>query len=322
MSGKCPICGKPTRIYMGHQRKDGLCGYHADLLNKGTILFIDGKYIYAGSGHPVIWGGNQPVDETSTSNSSNCIICGQPSNGRPLCHNDYEQVQSLSNSLANKYNNADDLIDYYRRLLNKTYKTSDEGIVKNNCIKLIAISITLDSNFNCCAFKTKALEDVKSVLDFVRKKPETVEIQPVINNIDSTTKHIDNLSQDHHVLDSHAEAEIDNILFELQKDPILLTNKEAPYHIPHVEVFEITERSVVADWCVGFPYFPEAVFYIEYYGYTNNPKYDDNRAAKEILYKKHNIIVLGIEADEIKNKNSLTNKIKEFIIKRVAETKK
>lgn len=34
---KCPICGKPTRVYMGNARKDKLCGEHADLLKREVI---------------------------------------------------------------------------------------------------------------------------------------------------------------------------------------------------------------------------------------------------------------------------------------------
>ena len=33
----CPICGEPTRIYMGNARKDKLCGKHADMLKAGEI---------------------------------------------------------------------------------------------------------------------------------------------------------------------------------------------------------------------------------------------------------------------------------------------
>ena len=45
----CPICGKPTNIYMGNARKDGLCLSHAKLLKSGKIsvneqgLFVDTK---------------------------------------------------------------------------------------------------------------------------------------------------------------------------------------------------------------------------------------------------------------------------------------
>ena len=33
----CPICGAPTRVYMGNARKDRLCGKHADELKAGKI---------------------------------------------------------------------------------------------------------------------------------------------------------------------------------------------------------------------------------------------------------------------------------------------
>ncbi len=37
----CPICGKPTRTYMGNARKDSLCGVHADALKAGKIYISD-----------------------------------------------------------------------------------------------------------------------------------------------------------------------------------------------------------------------------------------------------------------------------------------
>ncbi len=37
----CPICGEPTRVYMGNARKDRLCGKHADMLKAGEIVQCD-----------------------------------------------------------------------------------------------------------------------------------------------------------------------------------------------------------------------------------------------------------------------------------------
>ena len=34
----CPICGKPTNIYMGRARKDGLCREHGKLANAGELI--------------------------------------------------------------------------------------------------------------------------------------------------------------------------------------------------------------------------------------------------------------------------------------------
>lgn len=45
----CPICGNPTRVWMGNARKDGLCPKHADMLKREEIyvnekgLFVDSR---------------------------------------------------------------------------------------------------------------------------------------------------------------------------------------------------------------------------------------------------------------------------------------
>lgn len=38
---KCPICGQPTRVYMGNARKDRLCAKHADELKNGRLVIND-----------------------------------------------------------------------------------------------------------------------------------------------------------------------------------------------------------------------------------------------------------------------------------------
>ena len=49
---KCPICGEPTRVYMGHARKDKLCGKHADMLKNGLIeMNENGFFIEIKSGN-------------------------------------------------------------------------------------------------------------------------------------------------------------------------------------------------------------------------------------------------------------------------------
>lgn len=42
----CPICGKPSRLYMGRPRKDMLCNIHADMVINGDIkLNSEGSYV-------------------------------------------------------------------------------------------------------------------------------------------------------------------------------------------------------------------------------------------------------------------------------------
>lgn len=83
---KCPICGEPTRVYMGNARKDRLCGKHADMLKAGELVLDEkGKFVL-------------PKDEEETGKSTDvsdltCIICGEPSNGKHFCIKCYKRYK-------------------------------------------------------------------------------------------------------------------------------------------------------------------------------------------------------------------------------------
>lgn len=224
----------------------------------------------------------------------------------------------MSIDLIKSHNNADDLITYYRRLKNNMYHMYGEEIVKDNSVKLVAIALALDSGFECHMFLDVVYTDIRAIFEARKKRP--TKLTEVAKKMDEAGGHVFR-SEDHHELDNQSEADIDDILFHLQTDPILLRKKVSPYHIPHYYVSEINERGVNADWCVGFPYYPAAVFYIEYWGVKNDAGYEKNKQEKIELYKKHNIPVLGIEADEVRNRNTLTSRIKEFLMKRVEDSR-
>ncbi len=325
----CPICGQPTRTYYGHPAKDGLCRYHANMLKEGTTGLKGDTYYFIKANKPVNDDQTEEREQDKKSNAdsnrqdenddnSKCILCGNPSNGKPLCYNDYEQADDMSIDLIRSNNNSDDLITYYKRLKNNLYKMYGDQMIKDNCIKLVAISIALRRGFDYHYYDDVVFEDIKKIQDCHNKK--TVNVTEVSKKMDEAGSRVFP-SEDHHELDSQSEADIDDILFQLQKNPTLLNKKMAPYHIPHVDVLEIHERGVNADWYVGFPYYRAAFFYIEYWGVKNNAAYEKNKEEKEALYEKYNIPILGIEAEEIKSKNTLTNKIKAYLIQRVNEQK-
>ena len=73
----CPICGEPTRVYMGNARKDRLCGKHADMLKAGDlILGEDGRYTVKGAPK------TEPAAEVSE------IVEEQEEKKCLLCHNE------------------------------------------------------------------------------------------------------------------------------------------------------------------------------------------------------------------------------------------
>lgn len=98
---KCPICGQPTRVYMGNARKDKLCAKHADELKAGRIvvneegLFVEpktGKVLNANYDQPkkTFVKEKKEIKETKTESDDavvvKCIACGKETkNGNLFC---------------------------------------------------------------------------------------------------------------------------------------------------------------------------------------------------------------------------------------------
>ena len=78
---KCPICGQPTRVYMGNARKDLLCGKHADELKAGKIEVNEkGLFIEKATGKVLNKGYVEPKEEKSAPEQkgvAKCIACGK-----------------------------------------------------------------------------------------------------------------------------------------------------------------------------------------------------------------------------------------------------
>ena len=109
----CPICGEPTRVYMGHARKDRLCGKHADELKAGkleqcpdcnawhstdkvckckitTIPTAEWKREFEQNANLAY---EQKIEEKN--DEITCIICGAPSNGKHFCLKCYKQLKEF-----------------------------------------------------------------------------------------------------------------------------------------------------------------------------------------------------------------------------------
>lgn len=100
----CPICGNPTRSYMGNYRKDGLCGKHADLLKAGKIHFSNDIWVNE-NGMPLA--NKAESDVTSINEPSikleegicKCIACGKETKPGYLfcasCYHKYKDKKLL-----------------------------------------------------------------------------------------------------------------------------------------------------------------------------------------------------------------------------------
>ncbi len=92
----CPICGMPTRCYMGNYRKDLLCASHANALKAGRIIKDDdGMFLNAETGEIL----NSMNNDETTNANARCIGCGLTA--KPgylfcsLCYKKYNEKKLL-----------------------------------------------------------------------------------------------------------------------------------------------------------------------------------------------------------------------------------
>ena len=76
---KCPICGKPTRVYMGNARKDRLCAKHADELKIEKIKINEnGLFIDVNTKHILNMDYKEQKNEINEQKGIvKCIACGK-----------------------------------------------------------------------------------------------------------------------------------------------------------------------------------------------------------------------------------------------------
>lgn len=124
----CPICGEPTRVYMGNARKDRLCGKHADMLKAGELVLDDkGHFV-----NPKVTMKETPKEEISS--DLTCIICGEPSNGKHFCLKCYRKYRERTIAIEVKGCSEFTVTDAYG---NKDTKTANGLYVRSLSEKII-----------------------------------------------------------------------------------------------------------------------------------------------------------------------------------------
>ena len=152
----CPICGEPTRVYMGNARKDRLCGKHADMLKTGELVLNNGKPSY-----PFF----PEEDLTKKESELSCIVCGEPSNGKHFCYNCYNKYKDRSIDIRISNCRDTQVIDEYG---NKTKKTKDGRNVRSLSEKII-IDYFFDNYIRVVYEKT---------IPYVNEKGEDANLHP------------------------------------------------------------------------------------------------------------------------------------------------
>ena len=280
---KCPICGKPTRIWYGKLRKDGLCGEHADLLKEEKIKECTkcGTWYEAKKACPTC--------SIEKATNSACIICTQEANGKPLCLNCYHSTQNFIEAY-DKNKRIDQIRDHYYNLKDKIFRMRDSETIKENCIRLFAIAKVEETLHNDTSLVSKVYKDISTIIEKEQNKNQS---EKTTTNIKETIKEKDKVraevirAEDGHYVESDMEAKIDNVLYN-----------EEILHCYGKNIDQILEARKKCDWFIPIKGTSKGV-YIEYWG-MDTPKYLKDRKEKEELYKKYNIPYIGIEKDDPK----------------------
>lgn len=129
----CPICGEPTRKYMGNYRKDKLCGTHADELKAGIIEQCPncGKWNKIGTTCECK---NNKENKNKKDVELKCIICDEPSNGKHFCLDCYHKYKNRSLDIRITNCSTVKIMDDYGNL---TIKCEDGRYVRSRAEALI-----------------------------------------------------------------------------------------------------------------------------------------------------------------------------------------
>ena len=155
----CPICGEPTRVYMGNARKDRLCGKHADMLKAGELVLNEsGQFV-----SPKVVVKEQPKETVAS--DLTCILCGENSNGKHFCYKCYQEYKDHSVDIRITNCRDTEIIDRYG---NKKIKTKDGRFVRSLSEKII-----LDYFFD---HYTRVIYE--KTVSYINEKGEEAELHP------------------------------------------------------------------------------------------------------------------------------------------------
>ncbi len=162
---KCPICGEPTRVYMGNARKDRLCGKHADMLKAEELTKCEACEGWNGPGVKCkCKTATKEADKKSTSELA-CIICGEPSNGKHFCLKCYKEFKDHSVDIRITNCRDTEIIDRYG---NRKIKTKDGRFVRSLSEKII-LDYFFDHYIRVVYEKT---------IPYINEKGENAELHP------------------------------------------------------------------------------------------------------------------------------------------------
>ena len=212
-----------------------------------------------------------------------------------------------------KNQNPQKLKDYYYNAKDYAMRIFNEDKIYYQKLTMIAITNLLYQLYDDDSLVERLHKDIKNIDENLKNKnsrlndkiKEENKINEIKVNSDKDKAKIKK-TQDGHFVESELEIKVDDILF---------TNNII--HAYSIKVDEIFERTVICDWYI--PVLPNKGIYIELWGIKGDEKYNKNKQEKIELYKKHNLKLIEIEYDELKDN---TERLRSVLISKIKSNKK
>ena len=135
---KCPICGKPTSVWYGNARKDGLCREHAQMLKDGKLIQCPdcGSFHLANEECKCKRNINSSEEKKNEGKiNKSCLFCGKETeNGNLFCKEHYYKYKDKNVTVIIKNLKEFVVIDEYG---NRDVKTANGMYVRSQQEKII-----------------------------------------------------------------------------------------------------------------------------------------------------------------------------------------
>jgi len=275
------------------------------MLKAGELILDDkGHYVKVNTAPKATMEEPAPAKEEAKSDLT-CIICGEPSNGKPQCKNCYYETKDFMEVL-DKNSSTRKIRDYYYNLKERILIIKSVEETRKQCNKLIAIAMVAETYNDDTSLIDRVYKDVEALMKGKQAPKHNDKYEEERKEKDEKKSKV-NTALDGHNVDSDMEVRIDDVLFNA-----------CILHSYGASIEEIIEKRKKCDWYI--PITNDRGIYIEYWG-MKTPKYLEERKEKEELYKKYDIPYIGIEADDPKQdmqtfKSNLIRDITKLAIKR------
>jgi len=222
-----------------------------------------------------------------------CLICGSNSNGKPMCYPCYKDKESLKKELPEN-RTPQEIKDHYFNQKRLLFKVNNPEYIRTGLQKLVAMAEELTTYHDDWYLRNRVTNDVDYINQYIEGRYEKApEMKKHSFDDEDFRKQFPSeyLCEDGHNVRSKGEMLIDNWLFS--KNIV---------HAYERSVFMASDPDAVV---LSDFFIPEGEVYLEFWGLSEDKKYQKRKKIKQKLYKVNKINLIELEEKDVKRLQDL-----------------